>query len=277
MLLYCNSYYFFRYEDFRLSSETGGAMALLELKGITKYFGGLAAVSDFDMDVSEGEIRGLIGPNGAGKTTCYNLITGVYPLTSGKISYNGEDITGLKPHQIAGKGLVRTFQAIILFMEFTIQQSVMTACHLHAGMNPVKRYLGGAGGEEKENAKKTLEIMDFLGLSDLKDELAMNLPHGHQRALAIAMAMAAEPKMLLLDEPVTGMNPSETQHMMGLIKKLRAERGMTILLVEHDMRAVMGLCDELTVLSLLAEGEPAGIMENEEVIDAYLGKAEIFA
>lgn len=255
-------------------------MALLELKGITKYFGGLAAVSDFDMDVSEGEIRGLIGPNGAGKTTCYNLITGVYPLTSGQVFYNGEDITGLKPHQIAGKGLVRTFQAIILFMEFTIQQSVMTACHLHARMNPVKRYLGGAGGEEKENEKKTLEIMDFLGLSDLKDELAMNLPHGHQRALAIAMAMAAEPKMLLLDEPVTGMNPSETQHMMGLIKKLRAERGMTILLVEHDMRAVMGLCDELTVLSFgkkLAEGDPAGIMENEEVIEAYLGKAEIFA
>ncbi len=255
-------------------------MALLELEGITKNFGGLAAVSDFSMDVNEGEIRGLIGPNGAGKTTCYNLITGVYPLTSGKVSYNGEDITGLTSHQIAGKGLVRTFQAIILFMEFTIQQSVMTACHLYAGMNPVKRYLGGAGREEKENERKTQEIVDFLGLSDLKDELAMNLPHGHQRALAIAMAMAAEPKMLLLDEPVTGMNQSETSHMMGLIKKLRTERGMTILLVEHDMRAVMGLCDELTVLSFgkkLAEGTPAEIIEKEEVIEAYLGKEAAFA
>ena len=250
-------------------------MALLELEGITKNFGGLAAVSDFSMDVNEGEIRGLIGPNGAGKTTCYNLITGVYPLTSGKVSYNGEDITGLTPHQIAGKGLVRTFQAIILFMEFTIQQSVMTACHLYAGMNPVKRYLGGAGREEKENERKTQEIIDFLGLSDLKDELAMNLPHGHQRALAIAMAMAAEPKLLLLDEPVTGMNQSETQHMMTLIRKLRTERGMTILLVEHDMKAVMTLCSYIVLLDRgqkLVEGTPQEVTSDDRAITAYLGE-----
>lgn len=253
-------------------------MALLELKGVTKYFGGLAAVSDFDMDVSKGEIRALIGPNGAGKTTVYNLITGFYPLTRGKITYNGEDITGLKPHQIAGRGLVRTFQATsVLFADHTVLDGLMVARHLQVGMGPVTKFLGTARKIEAENKKKCLELIDFFGLTKFKDELAINLPHGHQRALGIALTMATEPKLLMLDEPVTGMNPVETEHMMGLIKEVR-DRGTTVLLVEHDMKAVMGISDQITVLSFgkkLAEGAPKEIQTNKEVIEAYLGAEEL--
>lgn len=253
-------------------------MALLELKGVTKYFGGLAAVSDFDMDVSKGEIRALIGPNGAGKTTVYNLITGFYPLTQGKIIYNGEDITGLKPHQIAGRGLVRTFQATsVLFADHTVLDGLMVARHLRAGMGPATKFLGTARKIEAENKKKCLELIDFFGLTEFKDELAINLPHGHQRALGVALTMATEPKLLMLDEPVTGMNPVETEHMMGLIKEVR-DRGTTVLLVEHDMKAVMGISDQITVLSFgkkLAEGAPKEIQTNKEVIEAYLGAEEL--
>ena len=255
-------------------------MALLELRGVTKYFGGLAAVSDLDMEVSKGEIRGLIGPNGAGKTTTFNLITNVYPVTSGSIIFDGEDITGVNTHKIAGKGLVRSFQSTILFMEFTVMENLMTALHLRAEMNQFNRFLGGAGKRENQNEKEARRLVEFFGLSQLKDELAANLPHGFQRALGVAMATATRPKMLMLDEPVTGMNPTETDQMMGLIKKIREEWGMTVLLVEHDMRAVMGLCDELTVISFgkkLAEGKPEEIKNNKEVIEAYLGKEEMLA
>jgi branched-chain amino acid transport system ATP-binding protein len=250
-------------------------MALLELKNVTKYFGGLAAVSDFSMDVAKGEIRGLIGPNGAGKTTMFNLITNFYPVTSGSIYFNGEDITGVHTHKIAGKGLVRSFQSTILFMEFTVMENVMTALHLRAGMSPVNRFLGGAGEREKENEEEARSLIKFFGMENFENELAMNLPHGFQRALGVSMASANHPKMLMLDEPVTGMNPVETDHMMGLIKKIRDEWGMTVLLVEHDMRAVMGLCDGLTVISFgkkLAEGKPEEIQRNRDVIEAYLGK-----
>ena len=252
-------------------------MALLKLNGVTKRFGGLVAVNDFDMDVNEGEIRALIGPNGAGKTTCFNLISGFYPVTSGKISYQGEDITHLKPHQIAKRGLVRTFQLTVLYMDFTVLRSVMVARHLHSGLNTGKQLLGISGNKEKENELKSLEIIEFLGLGDLKYELAWNLPHGHQRALGIALALATEPKLLMLDEPVTGMTPVETEHMMELIKKVR-DSGVTILLVEHDMKAVMGLSDQITVMDFgekIAEGTPEEIARNEMVIEAYLGKEEL--
>ncbi len=255
-------------------------MALLELKEVTKYFGGLAAVSDFSMDINEGEIRALIGPNGAGKTTMYNLISGVYEVTSGTISYNGEDITGLKPHQIAARGLVRTFQATnILFTDHTVLQAMMVARHLHAGMNFITKFMGTASKIEAEHKKKCLELLEFFGLAELKDELAMNLPHGHQRALGVALAVATEPKLLCLDEPVTGMNPVETEHFMGLIKQIR-HQGITVLLVEHDMKAVMGISDQVTVLSFgrkLAEGTPKEIQTNPEVIEAYLGAGEFVA
>lgn len=254
-------------------------MALLELRGVDKHFGGLAAVSNLDMDVNKGEIRALIGPNGAGKTTVFNVITGFYRATRGTIRYNGEDITHLQPHQIAKRGLVRTFQLTTLFMGFTTLRGVMVARHLYAGGNFAKRFLGSYRSSEKENLAKSLEIIEFLGLGHLKDELAWNLPHGHQRALGIAMALATEPRLLLLDEPVTGMNPAETRHMMDLIRKVR-DRGVTILLVEHDMKAVMGLSDRITVMDFgqkIAEGFPEMIIRNEVVIEAYLGGEEIAA
>lgn len=254
-------------------------MALLELIGVDKYFGGLAAVSNLDMDVSEGEIRALIGPNGAGKTTVFNIITGFLATTRGTIKYNGEDITHLRPHQVAKRGLVRTFQLTTLFAGFTVLRSVMVARHLYAGTSLVKRFLGSYESSEKRSLTKSLEILEFLGLGHLKDELAWNLPHGHQRALGVAMALATEPRLLLLDEPVTGMNPAETKHMMDLIRKVH-ERGVTILLVEHNMKVAMGLSDRMTVMDFgrkVAEGPPEEIAHNELVIEAYLGREEIAA
>jgi len=252
-------------------------MALLELRGVTKKFGGLVAANNFDMDVNEGEIRALIGPNGAGKTTTFNVITGYYPVTRGEIRYEGKDITHLKPHEIAKRGLVRTFQLSTLFMEFTVLKGMMVARHLHAGLSTIQRALGTAGNRQRENEAKSLEIIEFLGLGDLKYELARNLPHGHQRTLGIALALATEPRLLLLDEPVTGMNVIETEHMMDLIRKVR-DSGVTILLVEHDMKAVMGLSDKITVMDFgekIAEGPPEEIAHNELVIEAYLGREDL--
>jgi len=254
-------------------------MALLEVKGVSKYFGGLAALSDFDMEVSEGEIRGLIGPNGSGKTTLYNVISGVYRPTTGTIVYQGKDITHLPPSIIAKMGLVRTFQQTALFMDFTVLQNISVGRHLHAGENvfgvmgstPFTRQV------EKGALEKAEEIVDFMELTHIRDELAVNLPHGYMRALGVSVALAAEPKLLMLDEPVTGMNPVEKAHMLSIIKKIR-EQGITVLVVEHDMRTVMGVCDYITVLNFgrkLAEGTPKEIQSNEEVIEAYLGRAEL--
>ena len=254
-------------------------MALLELKKVSKYFGGLAAVSDLDIDVEEGEIRGIIGPNGAGKTTLYNIISGVYRPTAGRIIYKGKEISNLKPSEIAERGLVRTFQLTTLFYDFSVLRNVTVARFLHTKVGVFRAIFGGERSKEKESEKKAREIIDFLGLSHLKDELALNLPHGHQRALGVAIALAAEPKLIMLDEPVTGMTPTEKQTMMDIIKKIR-EQGVTVLVVEHDMRTVMGICDKITVLSFgkkLAEGLPEEIRGNKEVIEAYLGAEEIAA
>ncbi|MBW1887206.1 MAG: ABC transporter ATP-binding protein [Deltaproteobacteria bacterium] len=254
-------------------------MALLELKGLTKYFGGLAAVSDLDFSVEAGEIVGLIGPNGAGKTTVFNLISGVFAPTDGEIHFRGEDITGLKPDQVAKKGLARTFQSTILFELFPTVMNVVVGAHLHAGMNFFGTLFNTrrTRHKEQETLARVMDIINFLELGDWAMVPAQDLPHGHQRALGVGIALATEPKLLLLDEPVTGMNPEETIHMMGLIKKIRDERDLTIVLVEHDMRAVMGLCDRLSVLSFgkkLAEGTPEEIQNNKEVIEAYLGVDE---
>ncbi len=255
-------------------------MAMFEVRGLSKYFGGLAAISELDLEVNEGEIRGIIGPNGAGKTTLFNVISGVYQPTKGKITYQGKEISGLKSSEIAEIGVVRTFQRTALLHDFTVMGNVSVARHLQAKTGLFRTIFGTTRRIERENQEKALEIIDFMGLSDLTDELADNLPHGHQRALGIAIALAPEPKLLMLDEPVTGMNPTETQLMTDIIRKVRDELGMTILLVEHDMKVVMGLCDKISVLNFgkkLAEGLPEEIQENTDVIEAYLGGKEVAA
>ncbi len=223
-------------------------MALLEAQNLTKYFGGLAAVNRVDLAVEEGEIVGLIGPNGAGKTTCFNRLSGFLPPTAGTITFVGKSLTGLKPHHIVARGLVRTFQHTghVLFSRLSFPQDEIRRCH---------------------------DVLAFTGLSELADQLAKNLPHGHQRALGIAMALAVRPRLLMLDEPVTGMNIDESQRIMALIKTIR-DRGTTILLVEHNMRAVMGTCERIVVLNFglkLAEGTPTAVSSNPDVIAAYLG------
>ncbi len=253
-------------------------MALLELREVTKRFGGLVAVDNMGLDIEEGEIRGIIGPNGAGKTTLFHLITGNYSLTNGKIKYNGKDITGLTPHEIAARGLVRTFQHTALFDKFTLLKNVEIACYLHAKVSlfGVVAHTPSTQRTQKKAEENAMEILEFMGLANLKDELAVNLPHGHQRALGIAIGMATDPKLLLLDEPVTGMNPTEKQAMVNLIRRI-SDRGITIMIVEHDMKTVMGLCDKLSVLDFgkkIAEGSTEEILSNPQVIEAYLGTEE---
>lgn len=255
-------------------------MAMLEARGLSKYFGGLAAVRNLDLKVDEGEIRGVIGPNGAGKTTLFNVISGIYRPTSGTITFEGNRIDGFKPSKIARMGLVRTFQRIALFHHFSVLDNVSVARHLHAKESVFGAVLGTARAVEKQGEQRALEIVDFIGLGPLKHELAANLPHGHQRALGVAIALATEPKLLMLDEPVTGMNPAETAAMTDLIRRVRDEWGVTILLVEHDMKTVMGLCEKITALDFgekLAEGSPEEIRENKDVVEAYLGAEDIVA
>jgi branched-chain amino acid transport system ATP-binding protein len=247
-------------------------MALLEAQNLTKYFGGLAAVNRVDLAVEEGEIVGLIGPNGAGKTTCFNLLSGFLPPTAGTITFVGESLPGLRPHHIVARGLVRTFQHTTLFQDMTVLQNVLMGLHLHSrkGLGHV---LFSRQAFPQDEIDRCHEVLAFTGLQELADQLAKNLPHGHQRTLGIAVALAVRPRLLMLDEPVTGMNIDESQRIMALIKTIR-DRGTTILLVEHNMRAVMGTCERIIVLNFgqkLAEGPPAAVSSNPDVIAAYLG------
>lgn len=256
-------------------ARKGLKVVLLELRGLTKRFGGLTALGNLSMEVQEGEILGLIGPNGAGKSTVFNLISGVHRPTSGRVFFRGEEITGLPPHVVARKGLVRTFQTTTLFHDYSLLDNLRVGRYLGLGTGVWGTFLGSRSyrREEEENTQKAVELLGIVGLSHLRDELAKNLPHGHQRALGVAIAMAADPALFMLDEPLTGMNREEASSIMEIIRRIR-DHGVTVLLVEHNMRAVMGLCDRIVVLNYgtkIAEGRPDAIREDREVIKAYLG------
>jgi len=247
---------------------------LLEIRGLTKYFGGLAAVSQFDMYVNEGEIAGLIGPNGAGKTTLFNLITGVLRPTKGKVTFDGKDITGKSPHLVAKLGIGRTFQLNPLFTNFTVLENVVASFHLHPRSSLLDIYFNTATYRRNEAyiLEQSLEILRLVGLDKVKDELAKNLPHGYQKMLGMARALATKPKLLLLDEPIAGMNPDEIDFTMRAIRKTQQE-GVTFVVVEHNMR-IMDLCDRVIVINFghkIAEGSPKEVRKNEDVIRAYFG------
>jgi ABC-type branched-subunit amino acid transport system ATPase component len=248
-------------------------MALLEVKNVTKQFGGLTALNNVSFSVEEGEIRGLIGPNGAGKSTMFKNIAGFYTPTKGEILFDGKKIAGHKPSEIAGLGICRTFQETTLFQEMTVFENALVGTHLKAKAGVFSALLGLDKEKQKNARKKTMEVLDFMGLADRKDQLASELPLGSQRALAIAISLCSEPKLMLMDEPFAGMNPEETNHMMDLTRRVQ-KSGISIILVEHDMKAVMGLCGYLTVLNFgtpLAQGTPDEIRSNPKVIEAYLG------
>ena len=253
-----------------------GSVPVLQIGDLTKYFGGLGAVVDLDLNVYQGEIMGLIGPNGAGKSTVLNMIAGTLSPSKGKLIFKGEDITNLPPHRMAKKGIARVFQSNTLFENVSVITNVRVGLHLHTKIGFLGGFFGSSytHGREKLLYEEAMEILRFIGLSDQRDQLAINLPHGSQRALCLAVAMAVKPNLLLLDEPLTGMDAEEVNIMISLIKALRDERGITSIIVEHNMRAVMGLCNRIAILnygSKIAEGAPTEISENPAVIEAYLG------
>ena len=252
-------------------------MALLKIDKLTKEFGGLKAVSNFNMEINKGELIGLIGPNGAGKTTAFNLMTGVYEPTSGKMEFDGKSLIGLKPYQVTQRGIARTFQNIRLFADLTVLDNVKIAYHFHVKYGVAESVLrvGRYYPEEDEIEAKAMECLKMFKLDDRRDEIARNLPYGEQRRLEIARALAAQPQLLLLDEPAAGMNPQETHELMEMIRWIRDELKLTILLIEHDMSLVMGVCERIYVLdygSIIASGTPAEIRSNPQVIEAYLGE-----
>lgn len=249
---------------------------LLKATHVSEVFGGLKAVSDFNLHLNPGELVGLIGPNGAGKTTAFNLFTGVYQPTEGAIEFDGRSIVGLKPYQITQRGIARTFQNIRLFSELTVLDNVRIAFHDHVKYTVAEAVLrvGRYFGEEARITEESRKLLEIFKLADKAEDVAKNLPYGAQRRLEIARALAAKPKLLLLDEPAAGMNPQETQELMDMIRWIRDQFNLTVLLIEHDMSLVMGICERIYVLEygqVIAAGTPDEIRQNPEVIRAYLG------
>jgi len=252
-------------------------MPLFQIEGLTHFFGGLRAVYDFNLTLEAGELVGLIGPNGAGKSTVFNLVCGVYRPTEGQVRLNGTDLVGQRPHKVAAKGIGRTFQNIRLWNELTVLDNVRVAHYSKINYGLADSILRSKRwrAEEAEIEKQAMELLDLFGVVDYAHDLAKNLPYGEQRRVEIVRALAVEPRLLLLDEPAAGMNPGEIDALLDLIKRLRDEFGLTIWVIEHQMRVIMNICERIKVIDFgetIAEGTPEQIQSNQRVIEAYLGE-----